>query len=297
MPLRRVLVVVVVVIVVLLVLCAETAVRERYVSPPSPTPPMTDLAKLLPPTRDVYPPDSVDVVTLFWTGGLYATYRLCELIVVQRRRVRPVYVVATGLDGRVTTLHELRAIAAVRRALARLPGSADMLLDIWIFTPTVVHDEVRRQLDASLGATASRLFGGMAQAAYAIAPRRPIEWTLIYHTGQQRLRGHVLGLLPYDDAVCGYRGSASPNAAFASLFRHVLFVVLDGAKAGKRGCAQAPTFQYAQEHGFAAALRPTWSCVQPVRRDRDSRRTVACRRCTPCVVRRGWFPRKKAGKR
>jgi hypothetical protein len=77
---------------------------------------------------DIIPPHDRAVdgepTQLLWTGGWDSSFRLLQLVLVERRPVRPIYVIDTG---RPSTLFELRAMEAIRAGLlARLPDSSPL---------------------------------------------------------------------------------------------------------------------------------------------------------------------------
>jgi 7-cyano-7-deazaguanine synthase len=57
-----------------------------------------------------------DSVELLWTGGFDSTYRLLELALVERRHVRPIYVIDRG---RRSMPYELQAMSQVRERINR----------------------------------------------------------------------------------------------------------------------------------------------------------------------------------
>lgn len=64
-------------------------------------------------------------VPLFWTGGWDSTFRLCDLVLVEKRAVKPIYV----LDpGRKSYKEEIDAIVAIRAMIReRIKERADLL--------------------------------------------------------------------------------------------------------------------------------------------------------------------------
>lgn len=68
---------------------------------------MTELRK------DPMPSDKAHVVSLLWSGGLWSTFRLCELLLVQRRTVRPIFLSCDRLDTRQSFQQEQATIKAL----------------------------------------------------------------------------------------------------------------------------------------------------------------------------------------
>ena len=53
------------------------------------------------------------VVSLLWSGGIASTYRLCELLFIHRRTVRPVYLDIPKLDERTSAKQERMTVKAL----------------------------------------------------------------------------------------------------------------------------------------------------------------------------------------
>lgn len=87
------------------------------------------------------PPDNY----VFWTGGYDSTYRLCELLIVEQKIVRPVYV-AYNLDSshisdfwvRKNRLQEYEAMEKVRQyIIQKFPFTKKRFLPTWYITEDI----------------------------------------------------------------------------------------------------------------------------------------------------------------
>lgn len=83
-----------------------------------------------------------NVVNLLWTGGWDSTFRLCDLILIQKKRVQPIYIMD---PERKSIREEIRAIETIRKLLKEvsletrellLPMNARWMGDIAL-NPTV----------------------------------------------------------------------------------------------------------------------------------------------------------------
>lgn len=281
-------------ICIVLIVITSVSTHESFVvvDKRSRVPKYTSLAKLLPPQHAQYPPDTPDVVPLFWTGGLFSTYRLCDLIVRQRRRVRPLYIIPTGIDRRPTALNEIQAMRKIQEEFTKtFPTFQNMLLDTHMIVIQPIHAEVRRQLDAVLGLRASRLYGALAQASYILRPTHPIEWVLSEYTPQHRLRGHVIGVIQKKNSTsCAFDGKHSINRVFAQLYAHIRFILAGATRCKK---TSRMTKKKAKQFGFYHLLQKyTWTCWYPQKRiisNGDPVLSQPCNQCAQCSARSKWL--------
>ena len=92
----------------------------------------------------IYPKttDSDDVVNILWSGGFASTYRICQLLFIYKRKVRPVYMSQRGLDFRESTIHESTTVKELHKYIHKhYPKTKELLL------PTEVYDSpVQRNL-------------------------------------------------------------------------------------------------------------------------------------------------------
>jgi len=270
--------------------CKGKHEHEHFISNVK-VPPFTAISTLIHPDRDMYPLDAADVVPLFWTGGLFSTYRLCDLVIRQKRRVRPIYIIPTGLDKRQTALNEIKSMKNIRRIIDNdFPILKNLLLDTYMLSIQPVHEEIRRQTDVIFGRSATRLYGAFSQASYILLPKHPIEWVLSEYTPQYRLRGHIVGIIPSKNKTkCIYEGKKSTNNLFAELYKHVIFIL--PSSTCKKGLQM--TKKNAIKYGFFNVLKKnTWTCWFPQKRivkDGSPILTNPCGVCSQCIARQTWF--------
>ena len=180
---------------------------------------------------------------LLWTGGWDSTFRLLDLVLTERRPVRPCYLIDLR---RRSTLHELRAMARIRADIARLSPEAGQRIG----TTTIVSaGELSRDPDlvARFHALLARSYLGaqyvdLAQLARQLdeTPGRRVVWTLD--------PAHADGDL--------------------GLFAGFRFPLLPLTK--------PEMLAIATREGFARVLEQTWFCHTPTRGGRP------CGVCAPC---------------
>ncbi len=265
-------------------------------------PPFSALGKLIKPNRVAYPTDPPDVKYVFWTGGLFSTYRLIDLMLRLKTRVRPVYIIPTGIDKRTTTRDELLAMQAIRGRFKEAHRShVDLFLDTYMVNIDVVHEEVRRQSDKVFGKRATRIYAAMVQASYELSSSQRIEWVLNDYSNQERLRSHIVGLVTQSAKQkdrCTYMPENSSSDVFSSMFSKIKFIMTN-CPSGQHNM----TSETARKHKFLPILQKyTWSCRYPQTKGRSAaymnkkqnmlqspRHHVPCNSCPQCISRREWF--------
>ncbi|MCV2490722.1 hypothetical protein OF117_15285 [Geodermatophilus sp. YIM 151500] len=197
-----------------------------------------------------------DRVELLWTGGWDSTFRLLQLLLVERRAVQPIYVVD---PGRRSTRHELRAMAAIRAgALPRLAGPT-------LLAPSRVvlaGDYPPSPADVALGqAIRGRGVKLGDQYVWLAGPAAALGWS-----GVELAVPGEAEPAPWETVVFDEPGRLGRNPE-AGLFRFWSFPLIGVTKEEMR--------EIARDHGFLDLLLLRWSCHDPVG-DRP------CGRCHPC---------------
>ena len=87
--------------------------------------------------------DTNDVINILWSGGLASTYRMCQLLFIYKRKVRPVFFSQRGLDFRDSTTQETVTVNELHKYIHRnYPETQKLLL------PTEVYNtSVKRNLE------------------------------------------------------------------------------------------------------------------------------------------------------
>ncbi|MCF6743611.1 hypothetical protein E9529_04860 [Blastococcus sp. KM273128] len=195
-------------------------------------------------------------VQLLWTGGWDSSFRLMQLLLVERRPVQPIYVIDTG---RPSTLFELRAMEAMRAGLLTRLAEPSLL------APTafvLASDHAPEARDAEIGHRLLHETSMGTQYLWLSGPAAALGWSGVelcierYESGLSDWQRRV-----FDDPG---RLNGSPES---ELFRFWSFPVMHLTKEEMREVARA--------HGFLDLLVLRWSCFRPL----DGR---PCGRCRPC---------------
>lgn len=205
---------------------------------------------------------------LLWTGGWDSTFRLLDLVLTERRPVKPCYLIDLR---RRSTLHELRAMARIRAGIARLSPEAGQRIG----TTTIVSaGELPRDPDlvARFHALLARSYLG-AQYVDLAQLARHLDVGRLELSVHADDRAAVLleGVLRPDEAP-GRRVVWALDAAHADgdvgLFAGFRFPLLPLTK--------SEMLAIAAREGFAGVLEQTWFCHTPTRGGRP------CGVCAPC---------------
>lgn len=185
------------------------------------------------------------VHNVLWTSGWDSTFRVLDLVLVQREPVRPYYV---SDPGRQSTPIELRSMDKIRAMAIAHDSQVRQLLE-----PTRVfrRDELIPDAEASAAYIAmkgEKHLGGQ------------YEW-LAWLAEQEDLCSLELGVHK-DDRFAKFLG----DEAFAA-YRRFAFPLL--------GVTKIEMGEYARKHGFHYIMEQTWFCHQPLR-------GKPCGRCVPC---------------
>lgn len=204
------------------------------------------------------------VAHLLWTGGWDSTFRLLDLVLVQRRIVQPYYVIDHGRKScpiEIATMNRIRDAATAAQPAIR-----------HLFLPTKVFRREEILPDTGVTAHYERL--------RATAPLGPqYEWLcrlqrqldvdgieMAIHK-DDRAHPHLVGYAIRDDDAY----ILAPAACNTSLviFQGFRFPLLNLTKLDMRGAADTG--------GFSNLMDLTWFCHRPTRRCRP------CGYCGPCV--------------
>lgn len=208
-------------------------------------------------------------VHVLWTGGWDSTFRLLQLALVRGRAVQPHYIVDTG---RPSTLHELRAIHAIREGLRDLsPDAARRVAPTHVVSihdiapdPTVTARYARLRSRGPLGTQYDWLARFVRQ--YGV---RDLELCIhVDDKAEAFVRPHVA---LYESRDGDGWWALSPSVADdpdLALFESYRFPLLTMSKLEMREIARA--------QGLLPLMLQTWFCHSPIG-------DAACGRCNPCV--------------
>ena len=221
-----------------------------------------------------------NITYTFWTGGFDSTFRICELVIVQKKVVQPVYVSAiidnTQKSSTRRQSHQ-QEIKTMRKIREMLPNEAsERLLPLLDVTKVKLDDDINASMNSLYKKKKMRRpvcqYGALAQVTRDL--RRPIEVAVEYAPGNSMLYHCV-----QDSLDCGkvQQGSGivariSPKKdADVQIFQNFVFPTISYSK--------EDMLNIAQKNGFDHMLRNTWSCWYP-KKDGSP-----CGKCIMCLER------------
>jgi 7-cyano-7-deazaguanine synthase in queuosine biosynthesis len=202
---------------------------------------------------------------LLWTGGWDSTFRMLQLIIINKNIVQPYYVVD---PFRWSLVQEFKAMSRIKKLFRqRYPQVSNLLMPTILFDKTDIRED--RQIADSFFGLRNKLGGqyewlamwakqtGIKDLELAIeqtdsrAGCLPVVRSFLKKTEN----GHVV-----DDEHAG-----TPEH---DLFRYFLFAVTDVSK--------LDMLRIARENGFADILELSWFCHRP------KVSSLPCGTCNPC---------------
>lgn len=206
-----------------------------------------------------------DIVRLLWTGGWDSTFRLLQLILVEKRSVQPYYV----LDrDRRSTMYELSAIATISKLVRKRSSDPSLLwpVSIVLKDDIPIYEDIKQSFynlrrDAHLGeqylwlACLLRFLGLQGVEIGLHKGPVPRPWhRLVYD-----------GLSPEGLLTPEVRLRSNPDVL--NVFGGYDFPLLHLTK--------VEMSDIAAKNGFLDIMSETWFCLDPLL-------GKPCGRCTPC---------------
>lgn len=221
-------------------------------------------------------PFSMEPIHIFWTGGYDSTYRLCELVLVHKKKVQPIYISDSKLDdvrGRYNRKNvdiEKKTMNLIKEKLfEKYPETRELIL------PTIFYHKV--DLDSDILETANRLYkerklprpvnqyAGMAQVSRIL--NVPIE-VGVEDDHRSSMRRTVIDYIGCgkDECVCE-RDDCQVEDEKLVVFKNFRFPIINTSK--------EEMLENAKRNGFDDILVMSWSCWFPVNGE-------ACGKCPMC---------------
>jgi 7-cyano-7-deazaguanine synthase in queuosine biosynthesis len=205
----------------------------------------------------------LDTIKLLWTSGWDSTFRLLQIVFLEKKQVQPYYMD----DGvRPSTRIELRQMDRIKGAIAKMDVSARQLIhDTVVLKYTAdAHDPT---LAAQFEAVKNRIFIGQQYLMLAeLLKRHELrDMELSVHI-DGRLHKLLQGKTIMDDGV--YAMKRLPPEEPMNVFSAFRFPLLDLDKNDME--------EIASKHGLLHVLNQSWFCHNPDSKERP------CGMCNPC---------------
>lgn len=199
---------------------------------------------------------------LLWTGGWDSTFRLLQLLLVERRSVQPFYVVE---GARRASWAEQQAMLKIRELLRTSHPEAAALLQETIDVPLEQIAADARIFSHYEKALHFGFIGGQYEwLARMCAQRGVTDMELAIHR-DDKARAQLAELVDASRQQLDSRFAGDPRYELFQSFRFPLF---DMTKQEMQSAAR--------QHGFADFMALTWFCHRP-------RNGQPCGVCNPCI--------------
>lgn len=207
-----------------------------------------------------------DTVKLFWTGGWDSTFQLLQLLLIERRRVQPYYLIEPERPLTRMELLTMRRIKA--RLLEEYPHTRELLRPTQFFAVADIapnaevtaafHSVVARRYIGTQYEWLARFCSehGFTDMQMAIAPLRPLSADMVSQFSEDGRE--VFRINPQ-----------SCEADDCLLFKYYTFPIFDLNK--------VKTDALARERGWQEIMNMTWFCHRPRRGNKP------CGKCHPCL--------------
>jgi hypothetical protein len=209
-------------------------------------------------------PDEPSATRLLWTGGWDSTFRLLQLLFVERRTVQPYYVIESlkrrpGIPAEMKAMHEIRELLQERnpQAAARLHATIECPLD------DIVPDAgITRHYEQSLR---HGFVGGQYEWLARFCAQRGIEDMELSIHRDDKARERLVELIDVARLRLDPRHAGDSRYELFKAFRFPLF---DTSKKEMR--------TEARRAGLEAFMELTWFCHRPIQGE-------PCGVCNPCI--------------
>jgi hypothetical protein len=207
-------------------------------------------------------------IDLLWTGGWDSTFRLLHLLLVEKSRVKPYYVIDTERDS---TLFELRAMENVRAwLLEKHPGNSRMLLPTGLVLKADIppNDTITNRYQS----LASSVYIGVQYEWLARFANTfelyDLELCIERFPPEQvnELQSLMLSSLQGEGHDCRMQDNLEVDAL--SMFHYFRFPTIHLTKLDME--------RLSRQYGFRDVLQHTWFCHSPTQSG------LPCGECRPC---------------
>lgn len=209
-----------------------------------------------------------EAVTLLWTGGWDSTFRLLQLLLLDRSIVQPYYLIDAN---RASTGAEIKAMSDIKNRLFKeYPGTRDLLRPTEYAEVTDINPDTEIT-EAFRTVTKNSFMGSQYDWLARFCKQKGIcDVELCIHRDDMA-QAVLAPFFPEGQtggrAIHSLTAGGVPEQEYA-LFRYFRFPML--------GLSKLDMAAIAREQHWTALMNMTWFCHRP-------RRGKPCGRCNPCL--------------
>jgi hypothetical protein len=211
----------------------------------------------------------IEPVYLFWTGGYDSTFRLCELILIEKKKVQPIYIksiIDNAENNKTKRKSQQQEIQTMELILNKLNSNL-ILPVITIDTKIKISDYVAEHMktlhEYKIVKRPVCQYGALAQVSLDL--KKPVEIAVenIDHGMGSKLHHYIRNnKIDYSLVPKHLKGTI--------IFQNFIFSVVTKTK--------KDMLDISDKHNFRNILEITWSCWYPVK-------NKPCNKCLMCTSR------------
>ena len=213
-----------------------------------------------------------DNTYLFWTGGFDSTFRLCELLIIEKKQVVPIYITYPYLDNKIgskykrnSSVNEIHAMETIKKQLfkeypfTKINLKKTMYID-YLELDSVIKTKMRNLWKRKLNYRPITQCGGLAQVSKNL--KIDIEMS-VEDSPHSKMRKIVMPYIgTYKDKIRIIKYDRD-----IQIFKNLIFPLIYVSK--------KKMIKIAKINNFYSILNLTWSCWFP-------KNDKACGKCSMC---------------
>lgn len=225
--------------------------------------------------------DKLEPTYLFFTGGYDSTFRLCYLLLVEKKVVKPIYIIDPNLDNvetkkvkRRNHIHEVEAINKIKAYLFQnYPFTKKLLLNTLIIKKVNISSYIQKNMEQLHKQKKVRRpvcqYGGMAQVTFDL--NKKIEICIENEQGSQ-MNKTIKNEVICNNINCQNKDRILKNKKDLTeksliIFKNFIFSTLHLSK--------MDMLNISKKNNFSEILKMTWSCWYP-------KNNKPCNKCVMC---------------
>jgi len=205
---------------------------------------------------------SLQPIYLFWTGGYDSTFRLCQLVIDQKKPVLPIYITDDDLDNptgsyrRKNRKYEIEAMDKIKESIIKaFPYTKPLINPTIYINKVIINDEIKTAMlnlyNSKKNHRPMSQYGGLAQVTVDMNKKIEIA---VENDSHSTMRKMVIKDLVQTGEY--YVIKDEPSDPNLKIFKNFLYPTINITK--------EEMLDIAKKNNYANILGLTWSCWFPV---------------------------------
>lgn len=206
---------------------------------------------------------SDDSVYLFWTGGYDSTFRLCQLVIDQRRSVIPIYITDDNLDNPTGTYrrknrkYEIDAMNKIKdKIYSKFTYTKDLIKDTIYIDKININSDITQKMNNLYNSGKNHRpmtqYGGLAQTTFDMNKKIEIA---VENSPHSTMRKMIFDHLNYDGKEYYTLNIVNLVDKNLEIFKNFLFPTIHITK--------KEMYTISVKNNYQDILKMTWSCWFP----------------------------------